>query len=64
LAKTWTALIGLLPQAAPERVAWLEVGNHLGLLGEGIPQRVVALDSYLDTIEEVLDAWAEQYGLS
>jgi len=40
------------------------VCGFLALLGEDFEGRILALDSYLDTIEEVVEYWGRQRGIS
>ena len=62
LWNTWTRLIAALPADSPHRHAWQTAGETLGLLGEALPRRIAALDSYLDQIEEILEEWARANG--
>ena len=66
LLRTWTRSACLLAShlAAPwESEPWLAVLQTLGLDGDGFRQRLVAMDGYLDTVEETLDEWASQMGV-
>lgn len=63
LLHTWTDAIHLLPEESDHRQAWEEALQQLGLLGEGFPKRVEALDAYLDTVEEILDERARANGV-
>lgn len=62
LLRTWTLAIGLLPPASPQRQTWEEALQRLGLLGGNFAGRVAALDAYLDTVEETLEAWGRANG--
>lgn len=62
LLSTWTVAVLSLPDSSPERVYWLEVCQKLGLTGTQFADKLSALDSYIDNIEETLDAWAIEYG--
>jgi hypothetical protein len=62
LLRTWTEAVLHLPEEAEERQNWYKHLDHLGLMGAGFHQRVVALDAYLDTVEETLEAWARDHG--
>ena len=64
LFHSWTRLVVHLPQGTGEQAAWEEAGKALGLLGPAFFDRLVALDAYLDTIEELLDQWAQKNGLA
>jgi hypothetical protein len=59
---TWSLAANLLPAGSPQREAWNLAGERLGLLGAAFIERVTALDAYLDTVEEMLDAWARENG--
>jgi hypothetical protein len=62
LLNTWTDLVRALPPGAQARGLWQAALESLGLLEKGFSQRLVALDAYLDTIEELLDEWARANG--
>jgi hypothetical protein len=62
LWRTWTHATALLPKDAPHLGAWRQAGESLGLQGEALSERVVALDAFLDQVEETLDAWANAAG--
>ncbi len=59
LLLTWTdmALVSASPMAS-----WHEAVSQLGLAGESLLERLVALDAYLDTVDETLDTWGEENG--
>jgi len=59
---TWTHAICALPSETPHRAAWQKAGEQLGLLGNGFAEKIEGLDAYLDQVEELLDAWAREYG--
>jgi hypothetical protein len=61
---TWTRMIPLLPGESSHHEAWEAAGNALGLLGESFADRIAALDQYLDQVEETLEAWALDNGIS
>jgi hypothetical protein len=61
---TWTETMTLLPPDSPARPAWQEAATRLGLLGPGFAQKVTALDAFLDTIEEILEMWAQKTGVA
>jgi hypothetical protein len=62
LWQSWTHAICTLPTETPHRSAWQIAGEQLGLLGATFPQKIEGLDAYLDLAEEVLEAWAREYG--
>ncbi len=64
LLLTWTETMALLPPDSPARPAWQEAATRLGLLGPGFAQKAVALDAFLDTIEEILERWAQKTGVA
>jgi hypothetical protein len=61
---TWTETTALLLPDSPARQAWQVAATHLGLLGPGFAQKVAALDAFLDTIDEILDMWAQKTGVA
>jgi hypothetical protein len=60
---TWTLLIHTLPEGAPEKDDWQAACSHLKLMSAAFQERIAALDAYLDRIEEVLEAWAQESGV-
>jgi hypothetical protein len=60
---TWTDMMRVIPEDAPQRAAWQEAGTVLGLLGENFRSKVEGLDAYLDQIEELLESWAKANGV-
>lgn len=63
LLRTWTEAVGLLSTEHPQRLAWQNAIDGLGLQGEGFAERIQALDIYLDTVDETLDAWGRANGV-
>jgi hypothetical protein len=63
LLSTWTAAISYLPGDQDRTSAWHKACQYLGLLEGGFAERVEALDSYLDTVEEVLEDWGRANGV-
>jgi hypothetical protein len=49
-------------QAAPFRPAWEEALHRLGLSNEALNPRALELESYLDAIETLIEAWAVRNG--
>jgi hypothetical protein len=49
-------------QAAPFRPAWEQALQHLGWSPEEINARALELESYLDAMETLIDAWAVRNG--
>ena len=59
---SWTLAASLLPEGASDLDAWRQAGEHLGLLGPAFSEKVIALDAYLDMVEEMLEGWARENG--
>jgi hypothetical protein len=68
LARTWAQAAAHLPPDSPHRAAFQQVCDSSGLSAltdlSQIDPRLEALDHFLDSIEEVLDRWAQQNGVS
>jgi len=62
LLNTWTQLIAPLPVDAPAYLAWRQAMTTIGLLGDVFPERLDALDKFLDAVEDTLDDWARKNG--
>jgi hypothetical protein len=62
LLNTWTIAAGHFWAASPERQNWQQACAQLGLIREGLAERFQALDSYLDLVDETLEAWGEANG--
>lgn len=62
LLRTWTDAALLLPESTSSLHDWQAAFQALGMLGDGFSERVEALDAFLDTVEEALDAWAQANG--
>ena len=62
LLVTWTALIWQLPSDSMYWDSWFAACQKLELVGSPLKTRLLALDAYLDTIEELLEAWGEEHG--
>ncbi len=58
LLRTWTQAAALMPEATAGRAVWEAACAQLGLLGDSFSERVVALDAFLDLVEETIEAWA------
>jgi len=63
LMRLWTQVIQNLPPGAASHQAWANAFTYLGLYGTTFRERVIALDAYLDTVEEILDDWAHANGV-
>lgn len=62
LFATWCKTAGSMPATSPEYLAWLKAEKEIGLSKETLPEKIAALDAYLDHVEEVVDAWDENAG--
>ena len=62
LLHTWTQAVNLLPAASSEVSDWREALAQAGLLGPTFEDRLSALDSYLDLVDETLESWARANG--
>ncbi len=62
LLHTWTQVAGCLPESDPAFVKWQSAFEQLGLIGTDFPERVNALDIYLEQVEEKIGQWALEHG--
>jgi hypothetical protein len=62
LLTTWTSAAGCLPAGADQINELLDACRHLRLDKDNFDERLSGLDAYLDSIEETLDVWAQEYG--
>lgn len=62
LLRTWLSLASLQPALTDPGAGWHEAFQRLGWSGAGFQNRLEALDAYLDTIDELLEAWASEHG--
>lgn len=58
---TWTLAVNVLKESTAEE--WQKAFQNLGLQGEGFIEKVKALDTYLDLVEETLDDWGRANGV-
>ncbi|MBW8011692.1 MAG: hypothetical protein FVQ83_10705 [Chloroflexi bacterium] len=63
LLRTWTQAVSLLPEDKEHISAWTDAFDQLNLLGKHIEGKYAGLDAYLDTVEDIFDAWKEERGL-
>ncbi|MBN2550413.1 MAG: hypothetical protein JXB15_14715 [Anaerolineales bacterium] len=63
LLRTWTLAADHLSAEAQERADWQQAVGQLGLLGAGLVERLQALDSYLDLVDETQETWAKTNGV-
>jgi hypothetical protein len=59
---TWTSALMVLPEDTPHRLNWHEACQRLELVGQNFIERLQALDTFLDNIEEVIEEWAAENG--
>jgi hypothetical protein len=64
LLKTWTLCACTLPDNRPVQDKWTAATDALNLSAANLPERIDALDAYLDEVEVVIDAWAADNGIS
>jgi len=62
LLNTWTLAAENLPPTSVERQNWQLAFEDLGLIKEGLVERIQALDAYLDLVDETLEAWGHDQG--
>jgi hypothetical protein len=62
LWRTWTHAIYALPADSPHQQPWQQAGERLGLLGPAFTEKISGLDAYLDTVDELMDAWGREKG--
>ncbi|WP_322792824.1 hypothetical protein [Bellilinea sp.] len=63
LLRTWTRAARAQPDDAAVLSGWQNACGRLGLSSVALPERLKAVDAYLDTVEETLDLWGKQYGV-
>jgi hypothetical protein len=63
LMRTWTLAVYHLPADSPAILPWQEACRTASLDKSHFAQRLEALDAYLDSVEEMLDEWAEKNGV-
>ncbi len=63
LLHTWTLAANCLSTGHLQIDQWEKAGRDLGLLGEAFADRIIALDAYLDMVEETLDKWGRENGV-
>ncbi len=64
LLTTWSEIIHCLPYNSNLLPDWQKVCQQLHLDADHLEEKINRLDGYLDTIEEILDAWAKSNGIS
>ncbi|HAD05689.1 MAG TPA: hypothetical protein DCE76_00855 [Anaerolineaceae bacterium] len=63
MLRTWTRAARALPEDADVLSAWQAGCKRLALSADSLPERLKAVDAYLDIVEETLDLWGDQYGV-
>jgi hypothetical protein len=61
---TWTQALCRMPAESPDHAAWTAAGMKLGLLGETFGDKVRGLDAYLDQVEDLLEVWGRDNGVT
>ena len=64
LLRNWTMAILSLSGDSPHRLPWVAACEKLNLYIEDLPDRLDALDVYLDSIEEVVEDWGTRHGVN
>jgi len=63
LMNTWLLAMLNLSQERESREECMRALSSLGLIGEKFEERVLALDAYLDVVEEIVENWAKANGV-
>lgn len=63
LLRTWTRAARALAGNAVQIAEWQNTCQRLALSAAALPERLKAVDAYLDIVEETLDLWGEQNGV-
>jgi hypothetical protein len=63
LIRGWTRLAAGLETQEKTWQAWQAACRALGLVAERLPERVAALDVYLDRVDEALEGWGRRNGV-
>jgi hypothetical protein len=64
MLRTWTEAVLHLPPDSPQMTAWVSFCDQLKLDEASFENRLAGLDAYLDSVEEALDEWAANNGVS
>jgi hypothetical protein len=62
LLSTWTLAASSLPESDPGYQSWKDACHRIGLLGVGFAERILALDAFLEQVEETITAWGQAEG--
>ena len=63
LLKTWLDIQFALPEPSPQVEAWDNFLDVLALTPDQAAEKAEALDAYLDSLEMVVEAWDDAYGI-
>ncbi len=63
LLRSWTTALCSLPGATAIVEPWQAACSTLGLGSETWEDRLARLDTFLDSVEEILDEWGRRYGV-
>jgi hypothetical protein len=63
LLSTWGEAASVLEQDEQTTTVWHEAMQQIGLIGDKFPQKLDALDAYLDLMEETIEDWARARGV-
>ena len=63
LLRTWALSMTHLPKRSPHVKSWQKFLDALNLGKEHFRDRLIALDGYLEVVEDTLSTWAKQNGL-
>ncbi|TAK12673.1 MAG: hypothetical protein EPO32_07995 [Anaerolineae bacterium] len=63
LLTTWTAAVAELGEGTEAALRWEDALAPLGLVGDGLKEKLAGLDAYLDRVEELFDRWKRERGL-
>jgi hypothetical protein len=62
LLRTWTLAASLAGAGSAAYTGWQQACAGLGLQGEGFNERISALDSFLDMVDETIEVWLKERG--
>ncbi len=62
LLRTWTLAAASLESGDPEFQNWRDSLQHIGLLGSGFAERILALDAFLEQVEAAIKTWQTKTG--
>jgi hypothetical protein len=62
LLRTWSLAVVSLDESDPWLQGWRDLCGQLGLLGTDFAERVLALDAFLEQVEETVATWGREEG--